>query len=118
MSGADIALEGPAEGEDEGYAPIAWLQDAESEPTRVLERRAADALQGEGVRQALEALDPRSRRIVQARWLDEDADGSVGSATLHDLAKEFGVSAERIRQIEAKAFTKMRDELQQGGGFV
>jgi len=49
---------------------------------------------------------------VQARWLDENEDGSVGSATLHDLAKEFGVSAERIRQIEAKALRKMRDELQ------
>jgi RNA polymerase sigma-32 factor len=56
-------------------------------------------------------LDNRSRRIVEARWLDEDQDGDVGTATLHDLAKEFGVSAERIRQIEAKALEKMRSTL-------
>jgi len=56
--------------------------------------------------------DPTRRRIVEARWLDEDSDGAVGSATLHELAKEFGVSAERIRQIEAKALRKMRGELQ------
>jgi RNA polymerase sigma-32 factor len=63
------------------------------------------------VREAIEALDPRSRRIIEARWLNEDADGRVGTATLHDLAAEFGVSAERIRQIEAKALQKMRTAL-------
>ena len=68
-------------------------------------------MQGEGIRSALDALDARSRRIVEARWLAEDANGTVGSATLHDLAKEFGVSAERIRQIEAKALQKMRAQL-------
>jgi RNA polymerase sigma-32 factor len=51
----------------------------------------------------MESLDERSRRIVQARWLQEE-----NSATLHDLANEFGVSAERIRQIEQKAMQKMR----------
>jgi RNA polymerase sigma-32 factor len=56
-----------------------------------------------GLAQAIESLDERSRRIVQARWLQEDS-----SATLHDLADEFGVSAERIRQIEQKAMQKMK----------
>ena len=55
--------------------------------------------------------DPRSRRIVEARWLAEDPDGKVGSATLHDLADEFGVSAERIRQIESAAMKKMKAAL-------
>ena len=66
---------------------------------------------GEGIAEALASLDSRSRRVIEARWLDENSDGSVGTATLHELAKEFGVSAERIRQIEAKALRKMRGAL-------
>ena len=77
----------------------------------MLQRREYDMLQTEGVREALEDLDPRSRRIVEARWLNENSDGTVGTSTLHDLAQEFGVSAERIRQIEAKALQKMRSAL-------
>src|SRR5882672_9230357 len=108
MAGGDIALEArPDETEDE-FAPIAYLADSHSEPTEVLARRSRDVLQIDGIRHALDGLDSRSRRIVEARWLDEDPDGNVGTATLHDLAKEFGVSAERIRQIEAKALEKMR----------
>jgi len=112
MAGGDIALEGRVEDGEQEFAPIAYLADPESEPTRVLERREYDRLQSVGIRSALEALDARSRRIVEARWLAEDADGKVGAATLHDLAQEFGVSAERIRQIEAKAFEKMRARMQ------
>jgi RNA polymerase sigma-32 factor len=111
LSGGDIALEGRNDDGEEEFAPIAYLSDSNSEPTQVLQRREYDRLQSEGIRSALEALDPRSRRIVEARWLAEDPDGTVGSATLHDLAKEFGVSAERIRQIEAKALQKMRAQL-------
>jgi len=59
---------------------------------------------------ALEALDPRSRRIVQERWLNVKDDGT-GGMTLHDLAAEFGVSAERIRQIETAAMKKMKQAL-------
>jgi RNA polymerase sigma-32 factor len=113
MGGGDIALEGRPEDEGESLAPIAWLSDPDAEPTQVLERRGTDWLQGEGVRGALDRLDARSRRIIEARWLDESEDGSVGSATLHELATEFGVSAERIRQIEAKALRTMREALQQ-----
>jgi RNA polymerase sigma-32 factor len=111
LSGGDIALEGQIEDGEESYAPIAWLADSHSEPTQVLERREFDLMQTEGVRDAVAALDARSRRIIEARWLDEDAAGNVGTSTLHDLAREFGVSAERIRQIEAKALQKMRAAL-------
>ena len=111
LSGGDVALEGRTDDGEEEFAPIAYLADAESEPTQVLQRREYDVMQSEGVREALEELDPRSRRIVEARWLNEDGDGKVGTSTLHDLAQEFGVSAERIRQIEAKALQKMRGAL-------
>jgi RNA polymerase sigma-32 factor len=111
LSGGDIALEGRIDDGEDVFAPIDYLSDAESEPTQVLQRRQFDVMQTEGVRAALEKLDPRSRRIIEARWLNEDDDGRVGTATLHDLAEEFGVSAERIRQIEAKALQKMRGSL-------
>ena len=111
LSGGDIALEGRIEDGEEEFAPIAYLADEDSEPTEVLQRRQHDLMQTEGMRQAVGQLDPRSRRIIEARWLNEDADGRVGTATLHELADEFGVSAERIRQIEAKALEKMRTAL-------
>ncbi len=103
MSGREMSLENQDD-DDDSYAPIAYLSDdGRSDPTQVLERRATDTMQGDGLTQALEGLDPRSRRIVQARWLQDD-----GGATLHELAAEFGVSAERIRQIEVAAMKKMR----------
>jgi RNA polymerase sigma-32 factor len=106
MSGRDMSLENQDD-DDDSYAPIAYLSDeGRQEPTRVLERAARDQLQSAGLTGALVALDPRSRRIVEARWLQDD-----GGATLHELAQEFGVSAERIRQIEAAALKKMRGNL-------
>jgi RNA polymerase sigma-32 factor len=111
LSGNDVALERRTEDGEEEFAPIAYLADNGSEPVQVLERREYDRMQTDGVRAALATLDERSRRIVEARWLNEDPDGNVGTATLHDLANEFGVSAERIRQIEAKALQKMRGTL-------
>ncbi len=112
MTGADLSLEGRGEDGDEEFAPIAYLADNDAEPTQVLERRQYELMQTDGVRRALATLDGRSRRIIEARWLDEDEDGNVGTATLHDLADEFGVSAERIRQIEVKALQKLRTALQ------
>ena len=108
LSGRDIALEAPTDDEDDKFAPIAYLSSDAQEPTRVLESKNYDRLQTEGLSTALEKLDPRSRRIVEARWLAND-DGS--GATLHELADEFGVSAERIRQIEAVALKKMKGSL-------
>ncbi|MGV3741710.1 MAG: RNA polymerase sigma factor RpoH [Burkholderiaceae bacterium] len=108
MSGRDVALEAPADDDDETFAPIAYLSSDASEPSKVLEAQQYDRLQSEGLEAALGKLDPRSRRIVEARWLAND-DGS--GATLHDLADEFGVSAERIRQIESVALKKMKGAL-------
>jgi len=110
LSGADIALESQTDDGEETFAPIAWLADSHSEPTAVLAARQRDRLQSDGIASALEALDARSRRIIEARWLNVEDDGSGGS-TLHELADEFGVSAERIRQIEASAMKKMRTAL-------
>ncbi|WP_051566650.1 RNA polymerase sigma factor RpoH [Herminiimonas sp. CN] len=108
LTGRDIALEAPTDDEDDKFAPIAYLSSDTSEPTRVLEAQQTDRLHSEGLETALGKLDPRSRRIVEARWLAND-DGS--GATLHALADEFGVSAERIRQIEAVALKKMKGAL-------
>jgi RNA polymerase sigma-32 factor len=108
LSGRDIALEAPTDDEDDKFSPIAYLSSEQSEPTRVLEAEQVTRLQSEGLETALGKLDPRSRRIVEARWLAND-DGS--GATLHTLADEFGVSAERIRQIESAALKKMKGAL-------
>jgi RNA polymerase sigma-32 factor len=111
LSGGDVALEAPGDDSDEAtYAPIAYLADDAAEPTRVIEARRRDHLAGDGVQQALEVLDARSRRIVEQRWLQVNDDGS-GGMTLHELAAEYGVSAERIRQIEVAAMKKMRKAL-------
>lgn len=108
LSGQDMSLEPLNEDEDEHYAPIAYLAaDDSSEPSIVLERKEYDRLQDEGLSTALQGLDERSRNIVTRRWLTEDGE----AATLHELAAEYGVSAERIRQIEAKALQKMRGAL-------
>ena len=105
LSGGDIALE-PLGDDDESFAPIAYLADNDNEPSRVVEAAEIDAKRTSGLATALASLDARSRRIVEARWLVE-RDG----ATLHELAAEFNVSAERIRQIEAKALGKMKGYL-------
>jgi RNA polymerase sigma-32 factor len=110
LSGGDVALEPLNDDSEESYAPIAYLADDSNEPSRVLEARGRDWLAGDGIAQALDALDARSRRIVEERWLKVNDDNS-GGMTLHDLAGEYGVSAERIRQIEAAAMKKMRKAL-------
>ena len=111
LSGGDVALEPQTDDNEESFAPIAYLADDSSEPTRVLEVRRRDALSGDGLLSALEVLDERSRRIVEERWLKVNDDSS-GGMTLHDLAAEYGVSAERIRQIEVAAMKKMRKSLE------
>ena len=110
MSGGDVALEPQTDDSDESYAPIAYLADEGSEPTRVLESRRRDSLASDGIVRALDVLDDRSRRIVEERWLNVNDDGS-GGKTLHELAADYGVSAERIRQIEVAAMKKMRKAL-------
>ena len=104
LSGQDVAFE--ADDEDEGFAPAQYLADSGTEPFRVLEAEESARVQTESLEKALGALDPRSRRIIEARWLREK-----DAATLHELAAELKVSAERVRQIEAKALEKMRKML-------
>jgi RNA polymerase sigma-32 factor len=111
MSGGDVVLDpGPADDGEESFGPIAYLADASHEPTAELENRERDAMASHGIADALEQLDPRSRRIVEERWLKVNDDGS-GGMTLHELASEYGVSAERIRQIEVAAMKKMKKAL-------
>jgi RNA polymerase sigma-32 factor len=110
LSGGDVALEPQTDDGEESYAPIAYLADDSSEPTRVLEAQRRDWLSADGISLALDALDPRSRRVVEERWLKVNDDNS-GGMTLHALADEYGVSAERIRQIEVAAMKKMRKAL-------
>ncbi|MFG6446948.1 RNA polymerase sigma factor RpoH [Roseateles sp. BYS180W] len=112
LAGGDVALEAQTDDDGESFAPIAYLSDESSEPTRVLESRSRDMLATEGLKTALAALDERSRRIVEERWLKVNDDAS-GGMTLHELAAEYGVSAERIRQIEVAAMKKMRKALAQ-----
>jgi RNA polymerase sigma-32 factor len=111
LSGGDVALEPQTDDGEESFAPIAYLADETHEPTRALEARRRDWLASDGINQALSALDPRSRRIVEERWLKVNDDSS-GGMTLHELADEYGVSAERIRQIEVAAMKKMRKSLE------
>jgi RNA polymerase sigma-32 factor len=107
FAGGDVALEPGSDDDDETFAPIAYLADDTQEPTRMLDARERDHQAGAGLLQALDVLDARSRRIVEERWLKVNDNGS-GGMTLHDLASEYGVSAERIRQIEVAAMKKMR----------
>ncbi len=107
FNGHEVALDPMVNDEEDSYAPIAYLAAAaDYEPSRLLEQKQTETLASAGLTHALASLDERSRRIINARWLHEG-----DSATLHDLADEFGVSAERIRQIEKKAMAKMQAAL-------
>mgnify|MGYP001488330979 CR=1 FL=1 len=106
LYGQDMALEPGVDDDDDSFAPIAYLAAPDAEPTRHLEIAEREKLAGEGLRGALAPLDARSRHIVEARWLNEG-----NPATLHDLASVYGISAERVRQIEAKAMQKLKGAL-------
>ena len=111
MAGADVLLDpAPSDDGEEAFGPIAYLSDDHHEPTAMIEAHQRDLLSTDGIAQALEVLDPRSRRIVEERWLKVNDDNS-GGMTLHQLADEYGVSAERIRQIEVAAMKKMKQAL-------
>ncbi|XAH24824.1 RNA polymerase sigma factor RpoH [Xylophilus sp. GW821-FHT01B05] len=111
MSGGDVLLDpSPSDDGEQAFGPIAYLADAAHEPTAMLESRQRDVLATDGIATALNTLDDRSRRIVEERWLKVNDDGS-GGMTLHELAAEYSVSAERIRQIESAAMKKMKKAL-------
>ena len=111
LAGGEMALEAQTDDGEESFAPIAYLADENAEPTQVLDARRRDRLVAQGIGSALDTLDPRSRRIVEQRWLAVNDDAS-GGMTLHELASEYGVSAERVRQIEVAALKKMRKTLE------
>ena len=111
LSGGDILLDpAPSDDGEQAFGPIAYLSDAGHEPTAMIESAQRDVLATEGIATALKSLDERSRRIVTERWLNVNDNGS-GGMTLHELAAEYGVSAERIRQIEVAAMKKMKKAL-------
>jgi RNA polymerase sigma-32 factor len=106
LAGQEVTFEGDQE-DEESYAPVNYLTaDRDAEPLQTLEAKESEEQKVAGLESALTALDPRSRRIIETRWLREK-----DALTLHDLAAEFNVSAERIRQIEVKALEKMRKAL-------
>ena len=111
MAGGDVVLDpNPGDDGEDAFGPIAYLTDVRHEPTAVMEAHQRDVLSSDGLAMALDNLDARSRRIVEERWLKVNDDGS-GGMTLHELAAEYGVSAERIRQIEVAAMKKMKASL-------
>jgi RNA polymerase sigma-32 factor len=111
MSGGDVLLDpAPSDDGEQAFGPIAYLADVNHEPTAMIEAHERDVMASDGLASALNVLDERSRRIVEERWLKVNDNGS-GGMTLHDLADEYGVSAERIRQIEVAAMKKMKKAL-------
>jgi len=111
MSGGDVLLDpAPSDDGEQAFGPIAYLADLNHEPTAMIEAHQRDVMASDGLASALSVLDDRSRRIVEERWLKVNDNGS-GGMTLHELADEYGVSAERIRQIEVAAMKKMKKAL-------
>jgi RNA polymerase sigma-32 factor len=111
LAGGDVLLDpSPSDDGEDSFGPIAYLTDAAHEPTAMLEAQHRDLLASDGIARALDTLDERSRHIVEERWLKVNDDNS-GGMTLHELAAVYGVSAERIRQIEVAAMKKMKKEL-------
>lgn len=105
LSGRDIGFDAPADEDDERAppAPAAYLMAQEEDPSQAYERADTEDNQLELLREGLAKLDARSRDIIRRRWLDADS-----KVTLQELADEYGVSAERIRQVEANALKKMK----------
>jgi len=105
LSGRDIGFDAPSDDDDDHAppSPAAYLMAAEEDPSQAYERADNEDNQLQLLREGLAELDARSRDIIKRRWLDADS-----KITLQELADEYGVSAERIRQIEANALKKMK----------
>ncbi len=106
LYGQDMALDAGTDDDDDAFAPIAYLAAPDAEPLHHIEIAEREKLATVGLGNALGSLDARSRHIIEARWLNEE-----NPATLHDLAAVYSISAERVRQIEAKALLKLRTEM-------
>jgi RNA polymerase sigma-32 factor len=104
LSSRDLSFDPAPDADDEdgAYSPSAYLPHPEADPSVAVEREQWDEDTADRLAQALETLDERSRHILRSRWMTEE------KATLHELADQYGVSAERIRQIEANAIKKLR----------
>lgn len=117
LYGQETSIDAPSntsgDDADSAFTPSDWLTRESDEPEAILEEKEHQRLEGEGLQMALRSLDERSRRIIKARYLNLDKDGNSKAVTLQELAAEFGVSAERIRQIEKLAIQKMRQALEQ-----
>ncbi len=106
LTSMDVAFDGaPDEDDERAYAPMHYLEDQQADPATSLEQADWEENSNNGLYAALENLDDRSRDIVQQRWLSE------AKATLHELAKKYNVSAERIRQLEQNAMQKVKVSL-------
>ena len=106
LSSYDLSFDPTPDADEEAaYAPAMYLQNSELDPAEALETENLAQHASTALKDALESLDQRSREILQARWLTEQKE------TLHALADRYGVSAERIRQIEAAAIRKLRAEI-------
>lgn len=116
MYGQDTSLETPSSSSDDdrdAMTPADWLTSEDDTPEAMLEAKERERLEDEGIYTALHALDERSRRVIEARYLHRNADGVAKPVTLQELADELGVSAERVRQIEKNALKKMRLALEE-----
>lgn len=111
LGGSDMPLDHTDDTDTEGLSPLQYLSRPGDQPENILALKDREHLSTVGLQQALNELDERSRRVIIARHLQEDRDGNPTSATLAELAAEFGVSIERVRQIEKKAIAKMRTYL-------
>ena len=107
LTGSDVAFDADSDDDENAYAPVHYLEDRSGDPAMQLEIADTEATGKAGLEVAIEHLDDRSRDILMRRWLAES------KATLHELADEYGVSAERIRQIEKNAMKKIRNMIEE-----
>lgn len=105
LNAMDASFDAPPDENESSFVPAQYLEDKNTNPELALEENDFSCQQQELLHQALERLDPRSRLVLQSRWLTDT------KATLHELAAELNVSAERIRQIEAAAFKKIKSAI-------
>lgn len=114
LGGSDLSTNSSfmdGEGDVNALERLHEMQELKQEPSLLLEVKQQNRMVSEGVPAALSLLNERERRIIEERWIKDISDGE-SRLSLHDLSAEFGVSAERIRQIEVKAMKTMRKVLE------
>ena len=106
LSAHDEAFDSGLDEEDEFLSPSRYLEDSESDPARIFERQSSASGRQSQLALAFASLDDRAKHIIQQRWLQDS------KATLHELAEYFGISAERVRQLEKNAIKKLRQQFE------